>query len=220
MSAELWDERLRILQAVYGRFVDDVVYDKMPAATEEELDAMEEELGQPLPESLRLAFLRFSKGLRFEADFSHMASELPMAAELKRAVFRARLAFSPQGVLEAERERQDLAENVFTLKTAYDRLSQNKLGLMLVQNGDVIAADLEEEAEDPPVVYLSHDEGPGHGYRLGDNFGDFIDRVIELGAVGPEDVQLMPFLADEESGLDSEGENAFLYRNAIGLDWA
>ena len=61
-------------------------------------------------------------------------------------------------------------------------------------NGDFIAFDLLDEKEDKRVVYLSHDGGEGHGVILGRNFIDFMDRLITIGACGPEDFSAYAFL--------------------------
>lgn len=43
-------------------------------------------------------------------------------------------------------------------------MGNTKLGFMNVPNGDVIAFDMKESEINPSVVYLSHDDGEGHGY--------------------------------------------------------
>ena len=124
---------------------------------------------------------------------------------------------------QAEAERQDLADNVFTTGSENDRFWQGKLGMMLVPGGDVIALDMDaaEEGEEPPVVYLSFHERDSHGLHLADSFTDFMDRYIEMCAVGPEDTQLQMFLDEygDAPGLQSDGENAYLFRGALGIVW-
>ena len=43
-------------------------------------------------------------------------------------------------------------------------MGNTKLGFMNVPNGDAIAFDMKESEINPSVVYLSHDDGEGHGY--------------------------------------------------------
>ena len=45
-------------------------------------------------------------------------------------------------------------------------MGNTKLGFMNIPNGDVIAFDMKESEINPSVVYLSHDDGEGHGYIL------------------------------------------------------
>lgn len=40
-------------------------------------------------------------------------------------------------------------------------------------NGDYLAFDL-NHSNDAPIVYLSHDDGDGHGYKIANNFIEFI----------------------------------------------
>ena len=224
MSIDTWDGRLRRLQAAYGNVCGDVVYQRHAPADEEDVAALEETLGQPLPKSLRTALLQFSDDVLFQADFTAAAPEMSMSYELRKALFRAQLAFSLVGIKQAEAERRDLAENVFTTGSESDRLWQGKLGVMLVPGGDVIALALDAELtedEEPPLVYLSYHERDSHGLLLANSFADFMDTYIEIGAVGPEDTQLAMFLDEygDAPGLQSEGENAYLFREALGVEW-
>lgn len=48
----------------------------------------------------------------------------------------------------------------------YDKVWYRKLPFLEVGKGDFVAIDIgSDDAE--PVVYLSHDDGEGHGYILG-----------------------------------------------------
>ena len=49
------------------------------------------------------------------------------------------------------------------------------MGFMNVPNGDVIAFDMKESEINPSVVYLSHDDGEGHGYILGKDFNTYLE---------------------------------------------
>ena len=52
------------------------------------------------------------------------------------------------------------------------------MGFMNVPNGDVIAFDMKESEINPSVVYLSHDDGEGHGYILGKDFNTYLEQII------------------------------------------
>ncbi len=67
----------------------------------------------------------------------------------------------------------------------YNVVWHGKLAFHDVPSGDQLAFDLNEPSN--PVVYLSHDDGEGHGYRLGNDFIDFVERWSMVGCTGPED---------------------------------
>ena len=88
-------------------------------------------------------------------------------------------------------------------------MGNTKLGFMNVPNGDVIAFDMKESEINPSVVYLSHDDGEGHGYILGKDFNTYLEQLLLVGA--------LPFCLDAQSGIVSDCENAKEYRKLIGL---
>ena len=57
-------------------------------------------------------------------------------------------------------------------------MGNTKLGFMNVPNGDVIAFDMKESEINPSVVYLSHDDGEGHGYILGKDFNTYLEQLL------------------------------------------
>lgn len=42
-------------------------------------------------------------------------------------------------------------------------------------NGDYLAFDMKDDI-DAPIIYLSHDDGEGHGYKIANNFIEFIEN--------------------------------------------
>lgn len=67
-------------------------------------------------------------------------------------------------------------ENVFSdPEDEYDVVWHNKLAFSEVGNGDYLAFDM-SNTEDAPIVYLSHDNGEGHGYILANNFIEFLNN--------------------------------------------
>lgn len=88
---------------------------------------------------------------------------------------------------------------------------------MTVGNGDVIALDIALDKDNPPVVYLSHDDGEGHGYILGKTFNQYLENLLLVGGCGNEDWQMLPFCPNKESGIDPECQNAKMYREIIKL---
>ena len=119
---------------------------------------------------------------------------------------------------ELARVYREWVETFPNVEDPYDNVWHHKFAFADVPNGDQLAFDLKFML-DPPVVYLSHDDGEGHGYRLGNDFIDFMERWSLLGCPGNEDWQMMPFLPDATSGLDVYGENARMWREWFGLDF-
>ncbi len=70
----------------------------------------------------------------------------------------------------------------------------------------------------PFVAYMAHELDYMHGYKLGYDFTDFMDRRSLLGCPGPEHVQFLSFFDNYAGGIDPEGENARLWRSWFGLD--
>ena len=87
---------------------------------------------------------------------------------------------------------------------------------MEVPNGDMIAID-RRSPDDESVIYLSHDDGQGHGFVLGRDFADFIDRWTMLGCPGPEDWEWLQFCSSSMSGLEPDGEAGSAWREWFGL---
>lgn len=97
----------------------------------------------------------------------------------------------------------------------YDRVWHDKFPILQVGNSDMVAIDPSLPGE--PVVYLSHDDGEGHGYRLGDNFVDYVDRLVRLGCPGAEDWQWLMFTDGPESGLLVDSPAARRWREWLGI---
>lgn len=76
----------------------------------------------------------------------------------------------------------------------YDVVWHNKAAFYDVGNGDYLAFDL-AEAQHGSVVYLSHDDGQGHGYVLAADFADLLERWVPIACTGGEDWQWLPFTA-------------------------
>jgi hypothetical protein len=98
----------------------------------------------------------------------------------------------------------------------YNKVWHDKLAVLEVGTGDMLGIDLATPGREP-VVFLSHDGSQWHGYRLGQDFEDYIDCLSRLGCVGAEDWQWAPFVEDERSGLLPEGPAGCRWRDWFGL---
>ena len=194
----------------------------MPPASEEAVADVESEIGAALPTSFRRVLLEFSAHAELHWLLSNEDIETPVEADWPselNVIFGGGPFWDLDRVVQYEKRRISWVENVFSdPEDSYDSVWYNKLVFDKVANGDIIAFDL-EFMPDPSVVYLSHEAGSGHGYRLGDNFVDFMERWSLLGCPGNDDCQMMPFLPDAVSGLNVNGDNARKWREWFGLDF-
>lgn len=135
-----------------------------------------------------------------------------------RELFAGALSWNLHRLPEIDRSVRQWIRVVFPdPEGAYDGVWHDKLGFHEVGNGDFLAIDVAPSVHDGPVVYLSHDDGQGHGYYLGSSFIDAVDRMSRVGCVGAEDWQWLPFTQSSTSGIDPDGENGRLWRECFGL---
>jgi cell wall assembly regulator SMI1 len=184
-----------------------------PPATESDVRALESELGKPIPASFRevltevaghVEFRWFAPdGLKFPFPFtSNFCGNLHWSLDLLR---------------DFEAGRQSWVDVCFPdPDNAYDRVWHDKLAFQEVGNGDLIAIDLRADTAGK-VVYLSHDDGEGHGRVLAPSFRDLIDRWVPLACAGGEDWQWMQFLREDGTGLDPAGDNARAWRTLLNI---
>jgi hypothetical protein len=208
-----WPERWQAARQACERLGGDpLTMDVQGPATEAEVAAVQQELGIALPVSLRQVLTGFSRAV----DFSWFLPEGTRFPEPFHEIFSGECSWDLGSLVELERTRRRWIEGVFPdPEDRYDRVWLRKLAFLEVANGDLLALDLAEP--EAPVVYLSHDDGNGHGYRLGRDFADFIERWTTLGCPGAEDWQMLPFLPTPDGGLDISGENAAAWRALLGL---
>lgn len=180
-------------------------------AQEHEVIAVEEELQIRLPSSFRQVLTQFSA----EVNFRWFLPQIKLPEPL-REIFSGECYWSLPRLAEIEAGRKEWVKACFPdPDDEYERVWHNKLAFAEVSNGDMLALDL--SLAEAPVVYLSHDGGEGHGYRLGADFADYINRSTLLGCPGAEDWQMLPFLASPIALLDPYGSNAELWRGIFGL---
>ena len=181
-----------------------------PSASRAEITAMEGVLGATLPAALRTTFLEFSRGVVMSWSLDKNA-EPPF-----KGIFSGACDWSLDALPVVEEGRRSWIATCFPDRAnAYDHIWHDKLAFSAVGNGDLLAIDLKAPGE--PVVYLSHEDSQIHGWRLGHDFLDYLDRCSRLGFVGMEDWQLEPFLMDSTSGLQPDGENGKTWRKWFGV---
>lgn len=180
-------------------------------ASREQITEMEARLGVKLPVSFKKVLEEFS------GEFSLRWFLPDERADEFEGVFSGTPHWSLKRLPEIEEYRMGWVEGVFpNPDDPYDKVWHNKLAFCDVGNGDYLAFDM-TDSDDAPVVYLSHDDGGGHGYRIANNFVEFIDNWSKIGFVGCEDWQWLPFTTGPESGIVTNGETAKQFREWIGL---
>jgi hypothetical protein len=214
-----WEDNIKtFLQAIQriGGEVDGYLF-KAPSNIQL-IHEVEDKLGIKLPLSFTKIVTEFSSGMEMNWSLPDDEElEVPLPANLK-GIFAGNFSWSLKDIINVEQDRKSWEVEVFSnTEDDYDRVWHNKLGLIEVGNGDYIAFDLSIQV-DPPIVYLSHDGGEGHGYILGNNFIDFMDRWTRIGCVGCEDWQLIPFMNDSSTGILADGENAIQWRKFLKVE--
>jgi len=132
--------------------------------------------------------------------------------------FSGDLHWSLDYTRQFNRDKQGWIDTVFkSAANTYDSVWHNKLAFYEVGNGDYIAMSLARDGYGE-IVYLSHDDGAGHGYVLADSFADLLERWVPLACPGGEDWQWLPFVTGQTDRIDPKCQNARDWRRLLTLD--
>ena len=182
-------------------------------ASEAEVLDIEQRLGFRLPAEFRDTLLTVSSHCEFRW-FLPDEFELP---PVLRQLFSGELHWSLELLWQFNEAREGWIREVFSkTEDEYDKVWYNKFVFQEVGNGDFIAIDLLPMSYGK-VVYLSHDDGEGHGYVMANSFKALLTDWVELGCVGGEDWQWLPFCENKLAGIDPNSENALLWKQIIKL---
>ncbi|WP_313894427.1 SMI1/KNR4 family protein [Psychrobacillus sp.] len=215
MDYELLKDRVAMIAAriqEIGGEVQEVVIGE-PALLEKIIQT-EEQLGLKLPESFRKVLLEFS------GDFSlrwFLPDDMEQPNEFS-GIFCGTPHWNLERFPQLEQGKMEWIDNVFPNdKDEYDVVWHNTLAFCEVPNGDYLAFDM-NTGNDASIVYLSHDDGEGHGYKIANNFIELLENWSRVAFVGCEDWQWLPFTTSSESGINADGDAAKRFRTWIGLD--
>ena len=177
-------------------------------AIEDEIKAIEAQLGYTLPPHFREVLLENTAHLDFYWDINDITDEGDISLPDKLVeIFRGQLLFGLDLLLDYEDDRKGWVKEVYPdYNNEYDRVWHNKMSFHQVGNGDYIAIELDPENYGK-VVYLSHDGSENHGLYIADNFKEFLMNYAAIGCTGGEDCQWEPFYT-KGKGLDPTCENA------------
>jgi hypothetical protein len=118
---------------------------------------------------------------------------------------------------ELEEVRQRRAKMFSDPEEPFDTIWQRQVVVFQTDGyGNLLALDV-TPGRDGAVVYLSHDPDEAHGYQLGRDFLDFMDRWSQVGCAGPHSWGWMPFTSGEWYLIDPNCENARTWRAWFGL---
>ena len=190
----------------------DLVFEE--PATEVEILGFERDLGLSLPPSFRSVLSQVSKHVEFRW-FTPDGFDFPQPF---KSNFSGDLHWSLDFLKTFEEGRLGWIESVFpNPQDPYDAVWHNTLAFFEVGNGDQIAMDLRHETYEQ-IVYLSHDDGEGHGHVLASNFHDLLQRWVPLGCPGGEDWQWVAFTNDLSTPIDPNCENAVEWKRLLNFD--
>lgn len=215
MDYELIKKRIELITLrikEIGGEVQEVIIDE-PSSLEQILQT-EEKLGVKLPDSFKKVLTEFSGNFSFRW---FLPDDMEQPNEF-RGIFCGTPHWSLELLPQFEEDRKGWIDNVFSNpEDGYDAVWHNKLAFCEVGNGDYLAFDMKNNS-DAQIVYLSHDDGEGHGVKIANNFIEFIENWSRVGFVGCEDWQWLPFTTSSISEINPDGESAKRFRSWLRLD--
>jgi cell wall assembly regulator SMI1 len=179
----------------------------------DDIYVIEQQLNYKIPDDFKNALLTLSSHCEFKW---FLPDNFQLPNELKQ-IFSGELHWGIDFILDFNESKDGWIKEVFPApENEYDRIWHNKFVFQEVGNGDYISVDLSPETYGK-VIYLSHDDGEGHGYIMANSFSELLNNWTQLGCVGGEDWQWLPFCEDTKSGIDPTCANALLWRQTIML---
>ena len=207
-------ERIKTIQLTIeksGGKVTEFIHN--PPATIDQVSHIEKLLEHELPASFRKVLLEFSSKFSFKWFFDEDV-ELPNEF---REIFSGRIHWDLNALIYLKEEVEGWIDNVFSdIENEYDLVWHNKLAFCDVGNGDFLAFDL-NHSDDSSIIYLSHDDGEGHGYTLANSFVELLENWSRIAFVGEEDFQWLLFTESLDSRLVPDGEAAKRFRDMLRL---
>ena len=176
-------------------------------ATEAEINAVEMQIGKAIPADLKKLFL-FSRHLTFSYQFDETLSE-----EFSQN-FSGDISWNLNALAEQYAQFQEAIQ--ISMDPAYvdpeqiaaaEKIWSNKLPLMEVPTGDVIAIGNNPSE----IIYFSHEGDTMHGKILGNSLWDFLDFYSRIGFAGSEDWQLEPFFDFNKNSMVTAGDKVERY---------
>ena len=199
----------RAIDAAKRHGVQDYRLEIDSPATRKEVDEVECAIARTLPELFRQTLLEFSR----RVDLLVPARTRPCTEASSGRVLRGVLLGLGR-IAAMDDQARWLASNAFVEDTPDERLWQDKLPFHNIGNGDFIAIDV-SSSEPQPIVYLSHELAFSHGYVLGADFIDFMDRWTVIGC--PDDDIWPLFFPERVKCIELDHPNVALWCDWFGI---
>ena len=182
-------------------------------ASSDELEALESRLDIELPPTFKKLLHEFSRHIEFRW-FAPDGVDFPKPFQSN---FCGDLHWSIEFTEQFDSAKDSWVTEVFpNADDPYDAVWHNKLAFYEVGNGDYLAVDLSPDRYEE-IVYLSHDDGEGHGYVMASNIIDLLRRWVPLACTGGEDWQWLPFTESKQGPINPESDEAARWRWNLGL---
>jgi cell wall assembly regulator SMI1 len=207
------EQLIRILRQIekLGGDARSLIFEK-PAEFDDVYE-IEKKLGYSIPDDFKNTLLTLSSHCElkwFLPDSFQLPYEL-------REIFCGDLHWKMDSVLDSNQGKDGWIKEVFPdPDNEYDRVWHNKFVFQEVGNGDYLSIDL-SPAFYGKIIYLSHDDGEGHGYVMANSFSELLNNWTKLGCIGGEDWQWLPFCESKTSGINPTCANAKIWKQIIGL---
>ncbi|MCD8043252.1 MAG: SMI1/KNR4 family protein [Tannerellaceae bacterium] len=191
---------------------DELIFEE--PATEDEILKIETQLSYKIPEDFRNCLLTISKDCEFKW---FLPDDLKLPDEL-RGIFCGEIHWGLEFIIPFNENKEGWIKTCFPdIQNDYDKIWHNKFVFQEVGNGDLISVDLNPDTYGQ-IVYLSHDNGEGHGFIMAKSFSELLKNWVPLGCPGGEDWQWLPFTENKTSGINPNCENAKLWYKTLKID--
>jgi hypothetical protein len=179
-----------------------------PPASEAAIQAVERELSQRLPASLRTFFERGASDVDCSYAMEPEGQALDRVDTLlsgETRVFGGAQIGPLSDLPDFSRAVRAWAEETWVAEDPEQRqIWESAIPFVALRNGDYLALDLRGGSADPPVEYLNHDD---ESFMLAPGLAAFLTAWERLCYIGPEHWLLSEFIGDD-GYLDSESDRA------------
>jgi cell wall assembly regulator SMI1 len=183
-------------------------------ASFDDVHEIEQQLSYKLPNEFKTALLTLSSRCEFRW---FLPANFQLPNEL-REIFNGELHWGLNYILQFNKDKDGwVSESFPDPSNEYDKVWHNKFAFQEVGNGDFISIDL-SLTDYGKIVYLSHDDGNGHGYIMANSFSELLNNWTKLGCVGAEDWQWLPFCENKTTIINPDSLNAKLWLKTIGIE--
>ncbi|MEQ9501566.1 MAG: hypothetical protein RIT81_32145 [Deltaproteobacteria bacterium] len=199
-------ELLRVEHGLRRLGADVISCDVGALATPGDLSEIERAVGKKMPAEIRHFALNVAAKVSFHWSLDDEHSDLDPSL-----VPWGEFSFDLSEIPELEKGRRSWVDTVFPdSNSPSDAVWHNKTAFQAVGNGDLLALDHDER-----VVYLSHEDGLGHGVIFAPSFMSYVAAGLELAFPGPEDDFLLMFYSKAKSCIDPDGVPGLAWRTLL-----